>query len=385
MRIVIDGRPIKKGKTGVGVFTENLVRAILTIDRKNKYFLIVSEEPSDLNAENLHIINLKFLNLRFVQRAWENTHLPFLLFKLQADVYFSPSFMLPLFTRNALSPYPQKVRAFFRKLKLITTVPDVIAFLYPEKFTFLMRRRLSLFLPRSMVVADKIITISMASKRDIIRLFNVPEEKIHVVYLGKDSRYSSTGDTAEQERVRKKFNLPEQYILNVGTIEPRKNLPLLFRAYTRLPGNLRQQYKLVIAGGKGWYYNEIFQLVRDLQLQSHVLLTGYVPDEDIAPLYQMASIFVFPSLYEGFGLPVLEAMACGVPVIASNTSSLPEIIGDAGLLINPNDELNLTLLLQTFLTDPYKRQEYVQRSLNQAEKFSWQRAAEHVLSILSSV
>ena len=215
--------------------------------------------------------------------------------------------------------------------------------------------------------ATQIIADSQATKRDLVEILAVRPEKIHVVYLGVEERFRPLQDAAQIAAVKAAYAIPGPYVLYVGTLQPRKNLVRLVQAFARVAQALDTGYEgmtpysaadpqrrlsLVLAGGKGWWYEDIFRTVQELDLADRVIFTGYVKDDDLPALYSGAELFVLPSLYEGFGLPVLEAMACGAPVVASNVSSLPEIAGDAGLLANPTDPADLARAMIRVLMDP---------------------------------
>lgn len=224
---------------------------------------------------------------------------------------------------------------------------------------------------------EAIITISEFSKKEISDLLNIDRSKIHVTYPGVDLSF-----TPGKGRIH---NLPNQYILYVGNLEPRKNLPLLLDAYQSLPRPMQDNYSLVIAGAKGWCTDEIEKKLRLLRKNGKVTLMGYVPQRSLPDLYRGASLFVYPSFYEGFGLPVIEAMASGVPVVASNTSSLPEVVSDAGVLVNPYDVDELRDAMVEILKNEKKRVEMSERGLERAKLFSWERCARETLRVYEDV
>jgi len=280
----------------------------------------------------------------------------------------------------------------------VLTVHDLIFLLFPEYHLPLNRWFLNRFMPLFIRRADAIIAISQCTKDDLIRHYGVPSEKVTVIYEGVDSRFHPVTDPDVLGRVRARYGLPEHYILYVGTIEPRKNLTALLEAFVALrkqasnrqPATSNQRleagsWKLVIAGKRGWLYEGFFRRLRELGLEGEVILLGFVPDEDLPALYSAAELFVFPSLYEGFGLPVLEAMACGTPVIASNASSLPEVVGEAGILIDPHDVGGLVKAMGRVLMDGGKRREMREKGLQQAARFSWERTAAMTLGVYRSV
>jgi glycosyltransferase involved in cell wall biosynthesis len=232
--------------------------------------------------------------------------------------------------------------------------------------------------------ADRLIAISESTRQDVIRLLSVASSKIVSTQLAASSNYCLL-PPFEVESVVKRYNLIQgKYIYFVGALEPRKNIPLLIEAYAKL-GKQFSDVPLIIAGKKGWMYHEIFKRVAALNLQDRVRFLGYVPEQDLIALYNGARVFVYPSYYEGFGFPVLEAMQCGTPVITTNVSSMPEVAGDAALLVPPNDVEALSIALQRVLTDDVLAKNLSQRGLARAVNFSWQRCAKETLQVYESV
>ena len=225
--------------------------------------------------------------------------------------------------------------------------------------------------------ADAILTISEFSKREIMGLLNLPPDKITVTLLGVDRIF-----TPGRQRVP---GLPERYILSLGNLEPRKNLPVLVHAYASLPGDLQERYPLVIAGAKAWHHHELNSTLSSLERKGKIILTGYIPQGVLPNLYKNASLFVYPSLYEGFGLPVLEAMASGVPVITSNTTSLPEVVGDAGLLVDPQSIDALREGMSRLLADDTLRKDISEKGLERARFFSWEKCSRETLAVYDRV
>jgi len=271
----------------------------------------------------------------------------------------------------------------FSSVRTVFTLHDLIFLFHPETHKPLNRWFLTLMMPRFLRAADAIIAVSECTKRDAIRFYGIPEEKITVIYEGVSPHFRPASPEAVRA-VREKYSLPEHFILYVGTIEPRKNLTALLEAFTNLQSAICNLH-LVFVGKKGWLYEGFFRRLRELGLEDRVLFTGYVPDEDLPAIYSAADLFVFPSLYEGFGLPVLEAMACGTPVVCSNTSSLPEVAGDAALLVDPTDMRALAGAMKRALTDEEKRKEMREKGLRRAAKFSWEKAATMTLKVYQDV
>jgi glycosyltransferase involved in cell wall biosynthesis len=233
--------------------------------------------------------------------------------------------------------------------------------------------------------ADAIITISCATRQELIDRLNVPADRIVVTQLAAGSQYVRVEDSRRKMQVREKYRLPSDFILCVGSIEPRKNIARLLQAYARLISARQKGVQLVIAGGTGWLNTEIYLTVRRLGLETQVHFIGYVEENDLPVVYSLATIFVYPSLYEGFGLPVLEAMQCGVPVLTSNVSSLPEVAGNATLLVTPTEVEDIAYGLRRLLEDADLRSELRTRGYQRAQEFSWERCARETLAVYKNV
>lgn len=269
---------------------------------------------------------------------------------------------------------------------LIVTIFDLIPLLFRDFHTRFGRREGQLQARRAAERAERIITISNSSKKDIIRLLHIPAEKIVVIPLAAGGLYRRIHDFESIKIFKEKYNLRREYILYVGTLEPRKNIINLLRAYSSLikeHPDLEEQ--LVVVGKKGWLYTGIFKEVEELKLGDRVVFTGYVPDEDIVLFYNCARLFIYPSLYEGFGLPVLEAMACGTPVITSNRSSLPEVAGDAARLVDPENVEEIAQAMKEILSDDCLRSQMSKEGIGRARLFSWEKAAQETLKVYEEV
>jgi glycosyltransferase involved in cell wall biosynthesis len=230
-----------------------------------------------------------------------------------------------------------------------------------------------------------VIVPSQSTKTDVMRLYGVNPEKIAVIYEGYDEEvYKPQDNLAPIEEVKREYNISGKYILYVGTLEPRKNIPRLVEAFHSLKKG-EVEHKLVVAGKLGWLYKDIFTTVTKLNLENEVIFTGYIPQKELPILMGGAEVFAYPSLYEGFGLPPLEAMACGTPVIASNTSSLPEVIGDAGILVDPYNSKEIAQAMYRLISDEGLRQQMHQRGLNRAKMFSWEKTAQQTLKVFEIV
>jgi glycosyltransferase involved in cell wall biosynthesis len=263
----------------------------------------------------------------------------------------------------------------------IITICDVTPLIYPGAHGRMNVWHHRFVLPAILRRADAIITISESSRRDIVRFFRVPEEKVTVTYLAADGRYRPEPAGVPGNEVAQ---LPRPYILSVGTLEPRKNLDGLLRAFSRAR-HAGISHKLVITGARGWGTTRLAELVRNLKLEDSVIFTGFVESCDLPHLYAGADFFVYPSLYEGFGLPPLEAMACGVPVITSNVSSLPEVVGDAALLVDPRSDGDLADAIVRLAGDAMLRNGLRSQGLARAGLFSWERTAKESMAVYRRV
>ncbi len=270
--------------------------------------------------------------------------------------------------------------AHFGQARTVFTLHDLIFLHYPEYHLPYNRWYLTWAMPRYLRAADMIVTPSECSRQDVIKFYGLPESKIKVIYEAPAPSFLPATDTVSLNRVRQQYGLPEKFILHVGTIEPRKNLSRLLEAFNALLKDW-PDLKLVLIGKKGWLYDSFFRRLQTLGLEEHVIFPGFVDEADLPACYQLAELFVYPSLYEGFGLPPLEAMASGTPVVSSNSSSLPEVVGQAGLLVDPTNTAALTQALRRVLTDPILRADLAQRGLVQAQKFSWQKAVDELVVV----
>ncbi|RME46347.1 MAG: glycosyltransferase family 1 protein [Caldilineae bacterium] len=299
-----------------------------------------------------------------VRIAWEQLALPFLLRREKIDLLHALAFVAPAMTA---CPF-------------VVTVYDLSFLHFPEAFRPWKRLYLRLFTRHSVRRARAVITISESTRRDVMRAFGAAAERVHTIYCGVDESFRPL--PAEQvEAFRARRGLPERFIFQLGTLEPRKNVTGLLHAYAAWRRRDPHAPPLVIGGGKGWYYRQVFRLVEDLGLAGAVFFPGYLPQEELPLWYNAARLFVYPSLFEGFGLPVLEAMACGTPVITSNVSSLPEVAGDAARLVNPTDTDALSRAMEAVFRQPDVARAMRRRGLQQAARFRWRETARQTLQI----
>ena len=369
VRIGIDGRYITDHFPGIGRYTYNLAANIPDVDPDAEFVLL--HDPRLLNTrydlERLALNpNLRLLPMDVPTRSLKEQHQLRSLAKwLSLDLLHSPYFIKPYWL-----PCPS-----------VVTIHDLIPMIYPQHLphrwtTWILRATARLAARR----ATHIIGVSESTKRDLTRLFGTPHEKITVTYEAADERFRPL-DSQQRENTVRTYGLPERYILYLGINKPHKNLAFLLQVFR----DLRTETKLVLAGKEDPRYPQVRDEVRRLGLDDRVLFLGEVADSDLPLIYSGAEVFVFPSLYEGFGLPVLEAMACGTPVICSNTSSLPEIVGDAAVTLDPQDKGGWVAALTEVLENEELRGELKAKSLVQAAKFSWQKAARETMAVYRSV
>ena len=289
-------------------------------------------------------------------------------------------------------PWPDVVLPPVRRAKPLVTVHDLSFIRYPRCADANLRAYLNKVVPRSVHRADLVLADSQSTKNDLVELLEVEPAKIEVVYPGVEERFRPMVDQARFEQVRRRYSLPSQCILGLGTLQPRKNFTRLIEAFADLRSFDVAQDRfaicdlhLVIAGGKGWLYEEIFATVKRLGLEEKVVFPGFVADEDLPALYNLADLFVFPSLYEGFGIPPLDALACGTPVITSNASSLPEVVGEAGLMVEATDVKALAGAMKRAIEDDALREEMIAKGMKQAKRFTWKKAAAKLLSLYEAL
>jgi len=265
----------------------------------------------------------------------------------------------------------------------ICTIHDITQILYPQYHPRWRTMYSRFTIPRLVKYSDKIIAVSLQTKKDLISCYHIPEDKIIVIYEGASKEFKKI-DIQTVDAIRRKYNLNDPFILFIGNLEPRKNIPTLIRAFSRC----RKQYpdlNLVIAGRKGWMYGEIFTTIRELHLEHSIIFLDYVPHEDLPALYNAASVFVFVPFYEGFGLPVLEAMQCGTPVITTNVSSLPEIVGEGGCMVDPSDVTGLAEKITGLISDETIRAENIRYNLLRCQQFSWEKCAQQTAEVYEEV
>ncbi|HEX6387539.1 MAG TPA: glycosyltransferase family 1 protein [Anaerolineae bacterium] len=367
MRIGFDGTPLIGQRAGVGNYTAHLLAALLERNSADEY-LLYSNRPLGRLEPALSKATQVEGYLPPSRWLWMQLVLPRIILQTRPELCH--------FT-NALAPLQQPT-------PFVLTIHDASLFLYRQYHPRSRLLAIRLLLPVIAHRADAIITVSEYARNDLIQSLQLPREKVHVVYEAPAVEFKPVTDKQRLAALRRKYNLPEKYVLAVGALEPRKNLSRLVRALSKLHerGN---EAKLVLAGPSGWMMEGFEKQIDELGLKDDVYYLGYVPAEELPGLYTMATLFAFPSLYEGFGLPPLEAMACGTPVLTSRYSAMAEVCADAAHLVNPRDEGELADALWQLLCDGEWRQELSQRGMQRARQFSWQRAAEQTVAVYRHV
>lgn len=372
MNIALNGLFLSEKNTGGGRYLLDLINGISPENCKDSYFALISPKLLKKN-----IINNPFIkkidcglqtNIRPTRLIWENFFLANLVKKHGIDLLHASGFTLPL---NL-------------KCKTVITIFDMTFFSMPQVHQ---KRKVAYFskmIPLAINKADKIIAISNQTKNDIVSTLKVHEDKIEVIYIGVNDKFKPINDKVIIENTLDKYHLPEKYILFVGTIEPRKNLINLIHAFNKLK-TAGIEHKLVIAGKLGWNYKAVFAAISQLAVNNDIIFTDYILDKDMPLIYNGASVFVYPSLYEGFGIPVIEAMACGIPVITSNVSSLPEVAGKAAILVDPNNADEIASSIAKVINNPFLAQKMSLDGIKRAELFSNKNMVNKTIEIYKTV
>lgn len=367
MRIAIDAR--KLHDFGIGTYVQNLLRQLARLDGKHEYviFCVKSDEQvlADLGPQfRIVIDNSQPYSLL------EQLSIPARLAQERVDLFHSPHYVLPpLVPCKSVVTIHDCIHLMFPQY-----LPGRLAYGYAKTFMWWAAHR-----------SARVLTVSDASKRDILRYFDIPADKVTVIHNGLDGRMSVPPPEADVHRVRERFQLQEQFILYAGNVKPHKNVERLIDAFHLLHSNGFEHLKLLIVGNDISKYATLRRAIHSHNLHKYVRFLGFVPDTTLAILYRLASVFVFPSLYEGFGFPPLEAMASGTPVVTSNLSSLPEVVGSAAVLVDPYDARSIADGIRSVLTDERLRQDLHVRGLEQVRKYSWETAARETLAIYDEV
>ena len=369
-------------KQGIGIYTKNLMDHLLALDKKNEYVLFyhnpkylghyvryehVREKLVETPLSSPILQARSAPDLSLYKPIWDQVKIPIEAKREGVDLIFNTKFSVPLFTRR----------------KTVMVLHGSEWFVHPEWFKFYdcvqIRTMMRLYCKK----ASFLISNSNLTKRDFVNILRVPEDKIKTIYFGINPKFRRIDDEIFLKKTKEKYHLPEKFILYVGRIYPGKNFGNLILAFSKIHTSLSQ--KIVVVGHPRFGYQREFASIEKLGLQERILFTGWIPMEDLVALYNLADLFVFPSLYEAFGIPLLEAMACGCPVIASQTGALPEIAGGAAFLFDPYSPDEIAEAIKKVLTEAKLRKELIERGLNRAKEFSWEKCARETLAVFESL
>lgn len=367
MRIGINALQVRAAKSGAGQYLHGLLGAMLRFDTTDEFIIYTSEQNAadyDLPAANLHNITW---GLQESARAFrllnEYARLPSELSARRISVFHGPSNYLPV---RKVCPY-------------VVTVHDLAYYVQPERCPLVRRHYWYALTMRTMQLADAIITDSESSQRDIQRFFPATASRISVIYPAPQSRFRRLSMRRTDSAVARR-GIMQPYVLYVGALEPGKNVSRIIAAFDHLAREF-PDHLLLIAGDRGWMYEQIFRTAEAVRRPDRIHFLGHIPETEVPEFLNFCDAFVFPSLYEGFGLPVLEALACGAPVITSNTSALPEVVGEAALTVNPYDTKEISEAIRRLLVDREFAQELGKKAIDRARAFSWDDAAQRTLQV----
>ncbi|MFN8490359.1 MAG: glycosyltransferase family 1 protein [Caldilineaceae bacterium] len=378
MHIAINAQLLSDEATYRGAGVSNYSRHLLThlgqcaVTKGTALRFTAFVNTAHFRADGIALVKTRLPLAQPLPRVvWEQSVLPVKLHQMQADLVHGLVNVLPLAT----------------KIPGVVTVHDLSFVRMPEKFRTVKRFYLARLCRLSVAKAAHVIAVSQQTADDLMHYFACPAAKISVVHNGVAEAFRP-GNAAEIEAFRQARHLPPRFLLYLGTLEPRKNLVLLVKAFARWRAQTRQadqEVKLILAGARGWFYTEIFRLVTELKLEQSVFFPGFIPEAELPNWYRAAEGFVYPSLFEGFGLPVLEAMACGTPVLCSDVPSLREVAGDSALTFAPHSEAALAAGLALLTSQPALQAELQQKALARAQLFSWQRTAQATLAVYDQI
>jgi len=382
MRIGIDARailnPEKSAPTGVANYVWQLIKNLLEIDQENQYILFFDFKVRDKDVKRFSRPNVK---VKFFPFSDYKKYMPAAYSEILGMATFARERMDVLHTTSPLYRVPASYRG-----KIVTTFYDFAPYRVPELFPRLSTAKLKTLYSFAAKKSDRIITVSESTKRDARDLLGYPEAHITTIYNGIDSRFFGD-ELFSKEDVKKGHGILGKYILFLGTLEPRKNLSRLLEAFSRFKKDFPNgsDFQLVVAGKKGWLTEEYFQQAEDFGIAEDVVFTGYIGGDELKPLYSNAEFFVMPSLYEGFGQTIVEAMACGAPCLVSKVSSIPEIAGEAAYFIDPRDTEGIAKGMAELAGNKELREKFSAAGKEQAKKFSWEKCARETLEVYKNV
>jgi glycosyltransferase involved in cell wall biosynthesis len=374
MRIGLDGFPLLTPLTGVGHYTFELARALALLAPSDQFELVAPGpfpgsiiEDIRLNCpDNLRAVNAEANSIR--RRRWWAVGLPLYLRKASLDLFHGTNYEVPLWSKR----------------RSVLTIHDLSILLHADTHRADLARRARRRLPVMARSASRIITATECVRREICEHLHLKAERVTVTPYAPRSGFQAM-PAAQASQTKQRLGIEDEFILFVGTVEPRKNLLTLVRAFEQILRQTARRPQLVVVGAEGWLMDELFAFIKESSISDRLRLTGYLGDDDLRALYSSCTVFVYPSIYEGFGLPPLEAMACGAPVIAGNIATFQETLGSAAELVEPNDVEALARSIVEILGDEDRRRALSRRGLEQAAKFSWERTAQLTLEVYREV
>lgn len=371
MRIGFNAQILTDGRTGVTCYARNVVRLLPKIGKEHEFIIFGNSPDLHYDENNVKvIITPQWINTSSKRIIWEQIYLPLLVKKYKIDIMF----------------YPDHTASFFlKKIKQAIMVHDLAPFTMADTFHKMRRIYKQKAINYSINSAKIVFVNSFFTKSEVVRYFPNIKNKINIVHLGLEKSIERISDEALLADHRKKYSLKEPVILFVGTIETRKNIIRLIRAFAKGKRTYGWQHSLLLVGMPGHGFNDIQKEIFSNKIQDFVKISGYVQENELSIFYSLADIFVYPSLYEGFGFPPLEAMRCGCPVIVSNSTSIPEVVGDAGLYVDPYNESSITEQINLLINNSNLKKELVEKGYKRSLQFTWEKTVSSTLEVLESL
>jgi glycosyltransferase involved in cell wall biosynthesis len=368
MRIGLNAQILTDGRTGVTRYAHNVIKLLPKLGQ-NHEFVVFGNSP-DLKYDEHNVIIAKTqngINSASKRILWEQTVLPRLAKKWKLDLMFYPDHTSSLWSK---------------KITQAIVLHDLAPFALPRTFNRLRRGYKQYAIAHSIQAAKIILAVSYATKAEALRYFPGIENKINVVYPGLEHSIERVKDRETLSKIRKQYSLRDPFLLFIGTLEARKNVLRLIKAFAQGRRKYGWKHNLVLAGAAGYGYQEIERVINEEQVQDNITVTGYIKDSELSSFYSLADIFIYPSLYEGFGFPPLEAMKCECPVIVSNSTSLPETIGEAGLYIDPYDEASIIAQIHCLIQDKILKKNLIQKGKERSLQFTWEKTVQNILNVI---
>jgi glycosyltransferase involved in cell wall biosynthesis len=377
MIIGFDANGLLGGKTGIGIYSYNLVQALRVLCEQDlfkfySYCIFKNKENVGIPEHNLNRIFPTIKAPQFLfYLMWKYIHWPKIETIIgEVDIVHGLASLVPETSKS----------------KKVVTIYDLTLFSHPETHPRLRTKQYARLMDYSVKASDAILAISESTKKDILNFFDIDENKIFVSYCGIDhDLFKPLDESGPIEAVKRKYAISKKYIYYLGTIEPRKNVDVLLTSFSIIKEKTKGEFQLVLSGMVGWLIEDLIKEIEFFAESNDLIFTGYVKNEEAAALYNGAEVFVYPSQYEGFGIPVAEAMACGCPVVTSDSSSLPEVVGEAGLLVEPNNAEALADSILNVLSDNTLKQSLKKMGLQRAQKFNWKNTAKVTKSVYERI